>query len=310
MSQKNRAFTLVELLVVMGIIAVLTAVLLPAMNRAREQANQITCLSNLRQLSMAIIMYCQDNEGWFPRAAPYAVASAVVLGRPTSAATQGESTQDYIWWQQVSHDTRTAPNRDIFNSPILKYLGFKSDSPPADTKVNFNEQRQCILRCPSDPLLDHPDETGIEPDGSYFYSYSLNNLMQSLDPGISDDGYYLPINIKTGKPFVVAGKLVRVRNPSLKILFVEESDITIDDGSFDPTEGTNLLSVRHDHSARFPPDSPLGYIQVNGVWTVRNGQCRGNVSFCDGHADFVPRAYVNDPNYKLTDDIACYDPFY
>lgn len=297
MQRLGRAFTLVELLVAIGIIAVLMAFVLPAMSRAREQANQVTCLSNLRQLGLAYIMYCQDNCGWFSRAAPYATSPAE------------ESPQDFIWWQQTSSNLYVAPDRDVFNSPILQYLGIKEDAHPIDTVVDFNEQRQRVLRCPSDPLADHPVGIG-EPDGNYYYSYAVNNLMQSLDPKIASDSFRLPINKKTGKPFVVAGKLGNVKNPSLKILLVEEPEATIEDGSFDPTDGSNLLSVRHDHTALFPPDSLTGYVQINGVWTVRNGNCRGNVSFCDGHADYVPRAHVDDPSYEVTHVLLSCDPFY
>ena len=60
---RKRAFTLVELLVVIGIIAVLIGILLPTLNRAREAANRAQCLSNLRQLTTAWIMYAQDNKG-------------------------------------------------------------------------------------------------------------------------------------------------------------------------------------------------------------------------------------------------------
>ena len=61
-----RAFTLVELLVVIGIIAVLLAILLPAVSRAREQGRQIVCANNERQIAAAIFMYVNDNQGKLP----------------------------------------------------------------------------------------------------------------------------------------------------------------------------------------------------------------------------------------------------
>jgi prepilin-type processing-associated H-X9-DG protein len=65
MRHKN-AFTLVELLVVIGTIAILIAMLLPALNKAREAARTIACASNLRQIGQAMRMYGNDNKGWMP----------------------------------------------------------------------------------------------------------------------------------------------------------------------------------------------------------------------------------------------------
>ena len=62
----RRAFTLVELLVVIGIIAVLIGILLPTLNRVREQARNVQCLSNLRSCGQALYLYAHQNKGMFP----------------------------------------------------------------------------------------------------------------------------------------------------------------------------------------------------------------------------------------------------
>jgi prepilin-type N-terminal cleavage/methylation domain-containing protein/prepilin-type processing-associated H-X9-DG protein len=87
MKRRNgtKGFTLVELLVVIGIIALLISILLPSLNRARETANRVKCASNLRQVGTALQLYANDNRGQFPRTVSNAGVTNITFATGTLA---------------------------------------------------------------------------------------------------------------------------------------------------------------------------------------------------------------------------------
>jgi prepilin-type N-terminal cleavage/methylation domain-containing protein/prepilin-type processing-associated H-X9-DG protein len=94
MKRTSKGFTLVELLVVIGIIALLISILLPALNRVRETANRAKCASNLSQIGKALLIYSNENRNAFPRTPADIAVSTATWGLPVTGVYSSSTQAD------------------------------------------------------------------------------------------------------------------------------------------------------------------------------------------------------------------------
>ena len=138
--QLGQHFTLIERLVVVAIIAILAAMLLPALQQARSRGQEISCRNNIAQLGRGVVMYVDDNKGYYP--------------------AQGSQTQN-LW----SHR-------------IARYIGAKTDKHPITGKLLFTPTANIpVFRCPSDSAPAYKEPANRNAFGSGGTSYVVNRWL-------------------------------------------------------------------------------------------------------------------------------------
>ena len=264
--QSSQAFTLVELLVVIGIIALLIAILLPALSKARKQAATTKCLSNLRQLMQATQMYINDNQGFLPYNG---------CGDGPGAKQGGPYLANWLYTPDVSVNG---------NQGVAASGSFTSSDVESGALWQYLNHRE-VYRCPLDTSPPSVSSSG-GPLFNALTSYGMNVWLCNYN---SDD----PVN--NGKTPDKSGYAATSLHQLHKINEFKPYHIAFWDW---PAAGNNVAGVVHNLTKA---DPAVG-VQANPGITGRHGgpemsQVNGAVQnipggcpvvFLDGHAENWP----------------------
>lgn len=257
MKRLNRArgFTLVELLVVIGIIALLISILLPSLNRARETANRVKCASNLRQIGQAILMYSDDDKGPYPRTGYYPSTSMAGGATAYSVNDEGWGASGDTGATDPFGGTSTTANGCHNNVPMALFLLLRTE-----------DITSAVFVCPSsnatadtfgggtNVALNQTNFSNIQQNLSYSYAcpYPDNNA--------SSSGFKMTQGMEP--TFAVAADI----NP----------------GTSNATGTSNVLL----------PNVTSSGTQMQQANSLNHNQQGENVLFADGHVDFDNSPFV------------------
>ena len=236
---RARGFTLIELLVVMAILSILMALLLPAIQTAKEKARESRCKNNMKTITTCMMMFVTEHDDKFP----------------TAGWCGMDFESDWVWGGNVIDAPQTDPARcqrvRIEEGALWSYVtqygrvgryGDATAHPMQDEWYASPDKNPYL--CPSAGPVGR--KRGL--------SYSMNSNL-NVPPGSGTNNVGFNIN--------------RIKNPSRTILLVDESEMTLNDGLFLPTGHENQISgddlrywLKHNGGANLAfCDGHVGWIQ-------------------------------------------------
>jgi prepilin-type N-terminal cleavage/methylation domain-containing protein/prepilin-type processing-associated H-X9-DG protein len=304
-TRQRGAFTLVELLVVIGIIALLISILLPALNRAREQANAVKCAANLRSIGQGFAIYLAENKQTYPAAYVYKTGEEMPIKGTGVSRTRG-----YIHWSSYIFGEGKMP-ADAFTCPSLSNEG---GLPPTNPR-------------PGDEVPGQTAQSaGVIDDQVRRCAYTVNEAIcprNKFDPSIDDHGG------GANAQYVKASRVAKASDIILGTEFWEEWHIVSESGEGDtvvkshrPVHGFQVLSggnpwnltsitpklsggnaapVVRVSSVPYPPTSGTSGTRL--AWVGRNhgkgAKAKTNFLYCDGHVEtkLIEETFRN-PTYQ------------
>jgi prepilin-type N-terminal cleavage/methylation domain-containing protein/prepilin-type processing-associated H-X9-DG protein len=260
---KRRAFTLIELLVVIAIIAILAAMILPALAKAKQKAQQAACLSSMRQWGLAIQMYSPDNNDGIPRDGMG--QNGMYPGNVYNGVQTGDPTDPNAWFNLLPQLLAERNLSDYYSDYTTARGG---SATKATIYLPFPGGKGPVWECPAANMsLGTVGGTGggtsLSGNGADgFFSYAMN-----IDLKRAADG-------TTTLPYPTMPKMTSFRNPSAVVFLF--------DCVFDPV--TEVVNGSPQYNSVNPANRQNSFASRHNKG--------GIINFFDGHSFYFKTTYI------------------